>query len=108
MKISRGDIWLVNFDLVVGSEISKTRPALIISHSAYNKVADTVSVIPISSGRYIRSFHVKMKDLSKESHAIMPQLRAADKSRLVKKIGNASERELDEVKEKLIRYLDIR
>jgi mRNA interferase MazF len=108
MKISRGDIWLTNFDPVLGREIAKTRPALVISHSAYNAIADTVSVIPISSGKYIRSFHVMIKKLKKESHAVLPQLRPADKNRLIRKIGKASETELTEVKEKLLRYLDLR
>ena len=108
MKIDRGDIWLVNLDPVVGSEIAKTRPALVISHSGYNAIAETVTIIPISTGRYIRSFHVFMKKLKNESHAILPQLRVASKKRLIKKIGKAPESELAEVKEKLLRYLDIK
>jgi len=108
MKISRGDIWLTNFDPVVGSEIAKTRPALVISHSSYNAVADTVTVIPISTGRYVKSFHVHLKKMRDESHAVLPQMRAASKERLLKKLGQVSEAELTEVKEKLLRYLDLR
>lgn len=108
MKISRGDIWLTNFDPTVGSEIAYTRPALIISHSGYNAIADTVTVIPISTGRYIKSFHVQLKKLRKDSHAVVPQIRSASKKRFIKKIGKATDVELNEVKEKLIRYLDIK
>jgi len=108
MKINRGEIWLTNFDPVVGSEIAKTRPALVISHSSYNAVADTITVIPISTGRYIRSFHVHLKKMRNESHAVLPQMRVAAKERLLKKMGQASESELTEVKEKLLRYLDLR
>ncbi len=108
MKISRGDIWLTNFDPVVGCEIAKTRPALVISHSSYNAVADTVSVIPISTGRFIKSFHVYMSDMKEGSHAVIPQLRVASKKRLIKKIGEARQGELDQIKERLIRYLDLR
>lgn len=109
MKINRGDIWLVNLDPTVGSEIAKTRPSLVISHSGYNAIARTITVIPISSSdRYIKSFHVKLEKLKNDSHALLPQLRAVSKKRLTKKVGKASELELAEVKEKLIRYLDIR
>jgi len=108
MKINRGDIWLVNLDPVIGGEIAKTRPSLVISHSSYNAIASTVTIIPISSGRYIKSFHVKLQKLKNDSHALLPQLRTVSKKRLIKKVGKANEIELTEVKEKLIRYLDIR
>lgn len=108
MKIKRGDIWLVNLDPVIGSEISKTRPALVISHTGYNAIAETITIIPISTGRYIKSFHVYLKKLKNESHAVLPQIRVASKKRLIKKTGIASDIELTEVKEKLLRYLDIK
>lgn len=108
MKINRGDIWLTNLDPTIGSEIAKTRPALVISHSGYNAIAKTVSVIPISSGRYIKSFHVKLEKLKNNSHALLPQIRTVSKKRLIKAVGKASETELIEVKEKLLRYLDMR
>jgi len=108
MEINRGDIWLVNLDPVMGSEIAKTRPALVLSHSGYNAIAETVTVIPISSGRFIKSFHVNLSHIKDGSHAVLPQLRVASKRRLIKKMGKASEQELHEVKEKLLRYLDLR
>ncbi len=98
----------MNLDPVIGSEIAKTRPALVISHTGYNAIAETVTVIPISTGRFIKSFHVYLKKLKNESHAVLPQLRVASKKRLIKKLGKASESELTEAKEKLMRYLDIR
>lgn len=109
MKINRGDIWITTLDPTIGSEITKTRPSLVISHSGYNDIAGTVTVIPISSsGRYIKSFHVKLEKLKHDSHALLSQLRTVSKERLIKKIGKASENELIEVKEKLLRYLDLR
>lgn len=108
MKILRGEIWLMNFDPVIGSEIAKTRPALVVSHSSYNAVAETVSVLPISTGRYIRSFHVYIKALKDRSHAIIPQLRVASKERFIKRLGKASPLEMKEVGEKLLRYLDLK
>jgi mRNA interferase MazF len=45
----RGEIWVVNLDPTVGSEISKKRPAVIISNDINNVNADTVTVIPVTS-----------------------------------------------------------
>lgn len=47
----RGEIYLVCLDPTVGSEINKTRPALIISNNINNQVAQTVTVIPLTSNK---------------------------------------------------------
>jgi len=47
--IKRGDIYWINFAPIEGSEIEKTRPAIIISNNINNELADTVTVIPITS-----------------------------------------------------------
>jgi mRNA interferase MazF len=114
---NRGEIWLVNLDPTLGSEINKTRPApirsratrpaAILSRSDYNQVAETVTIIPISSGHFIPAFHVPIGDLKKRSHAVVPQIRVASKRRLFKKIGKVSEREMDEIVQRLGFYLDL-
>lgn len=108
MKIYRGDIWLINLDPIVGSEIAKTRPAVILSHSKYNLAASTVTIIPISTGRFLRSFHVQLEDLKDGSHVIIPQIRVADKKRFIKKIGRITSQEMLEIESKLLKYLDLR
>lgn len=45
----RGEIWLASLEPVIGSEIGKTRPALIISNDRNNQFADTITVLPITS-----------------------------------------------------------
>jgi mRNA interferase MazF len=95
-------------DQTLGSEISKTRPAAILSRSDYNQIAETVTIIPISSsGHFIPAFHVALGTLKKGSHAVVPQIRVASKSRLSKKIGKVSETEMDEINRKLGFYLDL-
>lgn len=103
----RGEIWLLDLNPTLGSEISKTRPAVIISRSDYNKIADTITVIPISSGRYISSFHTRLSKLKKDSHAVIPQVRVATKKRFIKKIGKATSKEIEEINGKLGFYLDL-
>jgi len=106
-KWNRGEIWLVNLDPTLGSEINKKRPAAILSRNDYNQVAETVTIVPISSGHFIPAFHVNVGDLKKRSHAVIPQIRVASKKRLYKKIGKLAEREMDEINNKLSFYLDL-
>ncbi|MEO7364451.1 MAG: type II toxin-antitoxin system PemK/MazF family toxin [Candidatus Saccharimonadales bacterium] len=47
--IRRGEIYWVNFDPTVGSEIQKKRPALIVSNDVSNLYSPLVTVLPISS-----------------------------------------------------------
>jgi len=47
--IQRGDVFMVNLDPVVGSEVGKTRPAVILQNELANRSSPTVTVIPISS-----------------------------------------------------------
>ena len=49
MNIKRGDVFLASLDPVVGKEISKTRPVVIVSNDINNRFSDTVSVLPLTS-----------------------------------------------------------
>ena len=104
---NRGEIWLLDLNPTLGSEINKTRPAVIVSRSDYNKIADTMTVVPISAGRFIPSFHTRFSKLKKDSHAVIPQVRVATKKRFIKKIGKATEEEMKEIGQKLGFYLDL-
>jgi mRNA interferase MazF len=107
-KFERGDIWLISLDPTVGSEIKKTRPAIIISRTDFNQISKTLTVIPISSGSFIPGIHVPIAHLKKDdSHAITPQIRIASKERLQKKLGKVSASELREIEQQLTFYLDL-
>ena len=47
--MNRGEIWWVNFDPSIGSEVRKTRPAVIISNDTPNQFSKRVQVVPVSS-----------------------------------------------------------
>jgi mRNA interferase MazF len=49
MHPRRGEVWWVAFDLSIGGEIQKTRPAVILSNNAANAALNRVIVIPITS-----------------------------------------------------------
>ncbi len=106
----RGEIYLVCLDPTVGSEINKTRPALIISNDINNQVARTVTVIPITTRtekRYPFEAFLTCQEtgLSKDSKAKCNQIRTIDKKRLVKCIGRVSIEKMKEIEEALLIHL---
>lgn len=99
----RGELYWVNLDPTVGTEISKTRPALIISNDVGNQYAGRVIIAPISSGGKgkIYPFEVGLKagegTLSQRSKVLLDQIRSVDKSRLGNKIGVLTSKRMKEV-----------
>lgn len=93
MDIRRGDTYLVKLDPTVGSEITKTRPALIIQNDIGNKYSPLTIVAPITSKprkkRYPTEVWITAREsgLKEDSIVLLNQIRTIDKSRLVKKLG---------------------
>ena len=108
----RGQIWFVLLDPVVGHEIGKTRPALVISNDRNNQFADTVTVLPITSKtEKIYPFEILLSKeethLPKDSKVKCNQIRTVDKKRLVNLVGALSAERLKEIKEALLIHLGI-
>ncbi len=93
MTISRGGIYLAALDPVIGRELSKTRPVVVVSNDKNNEFSGTVTILPITSKniRKIYPFEVLLRkgtgDLPKNSKVKADQIRTLDKSRMVKFIG---------------------
>ncbi len=84
--MKRFEVWLVNLDPTVGSEIRKTRPAVIVSPDELNAHLQTVIVVPLTTGRAY-PFRIPTRVQGKKGVAAVDQLRTVDKRRLVKKIS---------------------
>ena len=88
----RGSVYLVNLDPTIGSEIKKTRPALIIQNDVGNQYSQVTIVAPITTGEgaeYAVEVEVKTPEggLLHNSLILLNQIRAIDKRRLVKYLG---------------------
>jgi len=85
--IQRGQIYWTQLDPTIGSEIKKTRPALVISNNASNKSVDTITVLPLTSKvKVVYPFEALLPagvgGLNIPSKAKANQIRTVDKRRL--------------------------
>jgi len=87
MVINRFDVYLINLDPTVGSEIQKTRPCMIISPDEMNLHIHTVIVAPMSTAGKDYPTRVKCKFKKKKGQIVLDQIRTIDKTRLIKKLG---------------------
>ena len=86
--MKRGEIWVVNLDPTVGSEIKKPRPCVIVSPVEMHGPLRTVIVAPMTTGSRPAPFRVAVKHDGKSGLILLDQLRCVDKARLVQKRGN--------------------
>jgi len=87
MGMRRFDVFLVELDPTVGSEIQKTRPCLIVSPNEMNENIRTVIVAPLTSAIKEYPTRVSCTFAKKTGQIVLDQIRTIDKSRLVKKLG---------------------
>lgn len=89
--VKRGEIWLVDLDPTVGSEIQKMRPCLIISPAEMHDHLRTVIVAPMTSGNKPAPFRIPVVFQGKRGLILLDQIRTLDKVRLVRRVGRAGE-----------------
>lgn len=99
----RGELYLVNFDPTVGSEIKKTRPALIVQNDIANQYSPVTIVAALTSQfdgpTYPTEVLVNPPEggLGKRSAVLLNQIRTIDKERLVSKLGALRRETMDRV-----------
>ena len=89
-KLKRGEIWLVNLDPTVGSEIQKTRPCMVISPPEMHDHLRTAIVAPMTTGNKPAPFRIAVRHAGKTGLILLDQIRAVDKTRLIKRSGAVS------------------
>jgi len=87
MVVQRFDVWLVTLDPTVGSEIRKTRPALVVSPDEMNAHIATVIIAPMTTKGRNYPTRVPCTFQGKSGEVVLDQLRTVDKTRLVKRLG---------------------
>jgi mRNA interferase MazF len=101
-------VYWVILDPTIGSEIKKTRPAVIVSNDSCNRFGSRVVVVPVTSNvatLYPGEARVRLK--SREARALGDQIRSIDKARLGARIGRLDRQELQALDEALKITLDL-
>ena len=105
-KLNRFDIVLVKLNPTVGSEIQKTRPCIVISPDEM-KALKTVIVAPMISKGFSFLFRPNISFENKDGLILLDQIRAVDKTRIIKKIGKVdtkTSKEIAETLQEMFRY----
>jgi mRNA interferase MazF len=107
--MNRGEIWLVNFDPTIGSEIKKTRPAIILSGQPFNRLRRTLLVVPLSSAHERTEFPllIAIRSSGKPTVAVVDQIKAAAKERFIRKIGETTDDEMRQINDALATLVEL-
>lgn len=89
--VGRGDVFWVNLDPTVGTEIRKTRPAVIVSPDDMNSALPGVIVAPLTSAGQSLGCRPELRFKGKKARILLDQLRCVDKARLGVKLGHIDE-----------------
>lgn len=111
MNTSRGDIFWVNLDPTIGTEIRKKRPAVVVSNDAANKRYHQVTVVPLSSQNLdrVELFQVLVSaeesGLKKDSKALAEQIRTVSKERLSARAGAVAKNTMEKIERAIKTHL---
>jgi mRNA interferase MazF len=92
MVVNRFDVFLINLDPTVGTEIQKTRPCLIISPNELNDYIQTVIIAPMTTKARAYPTRVSCRFEGKDAQIVLDQIRTVDKRRLIKHLGRIDTR----------------
>jgi len=107
--IQRGQVYWTALDPVQGSEISKTRPCVILSADEINRRRRTVVIVPLTSTPEPLHFPlvIDVPSAGIGSKARSEQIRSVDKIRLRSLIGHISDSDLEAISRGVARVLDL-
>lgn len=91
--VKRFDVFLVNLDPTIGSEIQKTRPCVVISPDEMNRYVATVIIAPMTPKGKTYPTRIACRFQGKNGQIVLDQIRTIDKTRLVKKLSQISQDE---------------
>jgi len=101
--MKRGEVWWINFDLSVGGEIRKKRPAVIVSNNAANQFLNRIQIVPLTSSvgkLYPSETYVTLR--GKKAKAMADQLTTVSKKRLINKAETVSKNEMEDIERTII------
>ncbi len=106
--MKRGEVWWVDFEPAIGSEIRKQRPAVIVSNDSANAHLDRVQVVPLTTATgKVYSSEAVVYFRGKRQKAVADQIITADKSRFDNRIGRLSAEDMEAIEKAMIIQLGL-
>ena len=99
MELKQYQIVLVNLDPTIGSEMKKTRPCVIISPNEMNKFLNTIVLAPMTSSSKSYPTRISVNHNKTKGWIVLDQVRTVDRQRIIKVLGNLTDKETLKVKE---------
>ena len=86
--VKRFEVWNIDLNPTIGSEINKVRPCLVVSPNEANRFLNTIVIVPLTSTikPYPTRLGCHFKD--KPGQLVVDQIRSVDKTRLLEKLGS--------------------
>lgn len=97
MVVRRFEVFLVSLDPTIGREIRKTRPCLVISPDEMNRYLDTVLAAPMTTRGRPYPTRIPCRFRGKAGFIALDQIRAVDRSRLIRRLGRMGPAVQDQV-----------
>lgn len=98
MELTQYEIVLVNLDPTIGSEMQKTRPAVILSPNEMNKYLNTVVIAPMTSSSKSYPTRVEVNHNKTKGWIVLDQIRTIDRQRITKKLDKLTDKDIKKVK----------
>ncbi len=96
--VKQYEVYLLNLDPTIGSEMKKTRPCVILSPDEMNNYLNNIIIAPMTSTVKGYPTRVKIEFEGKEGEIVLDQIKTVDKSRIVKKLGKVEKSAVKNIK----------
>jgi mRNA interferase MazF len=99
--VKRGAVYLVTLDPMLGSEIRKTRPCVVVSPDELNEHLRTAIIAPLTTGGQAYPWRVRCRFRSRHGFVALDQIRTVDRERLLQRNGRLTSQTMVTVLETL-------
>jgi mRNA interferase MazF len=98
MVIKQYNIFLISLDSIIGHEIKKVRPCVVISPNEMNNNISTIIIAPMTTRSHSYPTRIPIKFEDKKGWVVLDQIRVLDRKRFVKKLGKLNKETILKVK----------
>ena len=96
--VKQYEIYMLNLDPTIGSEMNKVRPCVVLSPNEMNKFLNNIIIAPMTSTVKGYPTRVEINFGGKNGEIVLDQIKTVDKKRIIKLLGNIEKKDIKEIK----------